>query len=85
MSLKKTIISISKNELQYKILFEAAVILSDSTIKALAEKCKEIIQIVYDEGWFYHSNIRDVIKDYQYHNKELVWFATWLSNKGKAK
>jgi hypothetical protein len=84
MSLKEIIFSLSKNEQDYKILFESAVILSDSKIKPLAEKCKGIVQVVYDERWFYHSNIRDVIKDYEYHNKELIWFATWLSNKGKA-
>jgi hypothetical protein len=76
--LKDPIVKCKRQKINYQILFEAAVILSDSKLTVLAKKCKNIVQTVYKNEWCYHSNIRDVIKDYEYHGKKLAWFEQWL-------
>lgn len=73
-----------KNKSQYQQLFEAAVILSDSLKSVLANRCKKIISDVYHNKWTYYSNMRHVLKDYEYHGKKLLWFEEWLKD-GKKK
>lgn len=82
LALTSTIIDSTKNEEEYQELFESAVVLADSLNEKLASKCKEIVKTVYKEKWFYYSNIRDVIKNYEYHEIKLIWFGAWLVNKG---
>jgi hypothetical protein len=77
-SLEKVIISTKRRKEKYQQLFEAAVILSDSEKQTLDNKCRRIVSVVYQKQWFYYSNIRDVIKDYEYHGKKLLWFEEWL-------
>lgn len=78
------IIKCKKAKYVYQRLFEASVILADSSKSGLAKKSKKIVSDVYHNKWNYHSNIRDVIKEYQYHGKELVWYEAWLKD-GKRK
>jgi len=42
----------------------------------LAEKCKEIVVTVDEKSWGYYSNIRDVIKDFEYQGLKLVGLDT---------
>lgn len=78
--LGKAITSCKKQKIKYQKLFEAAVILSDSTKDKLSTKCKKIVSAVYQNRWYFRSNIRDVIKDYEYHGKKLGWFEEWLKS-----
>jgi hypothetical protein len=61
-----------------KALFEASLPLADSSIPDLAGKARQIIKKVDKNGWGYYSNIRDLIKDYEYHGLTLKWFEEWL-------
>ncbi|MCG9900924.1 MAG: hypothetical protein MH132_13050 [Hydrotalea sp.] len=61
-----------------RALFNASVPLADSSIKDLADKARHIVQKVDKNRWGYYSNIRDIIKDYEYHGFTLKWFEDWL-------
>lgn len=61
-----------------KALFDAALPLADSSIQDIAEKAKQIVKKVDKNRWGYYSNIRDLIKDYEYHGLTLKWFEEWL-------
>lgn len=62
-------------------LFYVAVPLSDSQDKYVAEKAIEIIKTTHSNRWGLYSNIRDVIKYYEYFGIKLVWFEEWLTRR----
>ena len=76
----KNIFSTSKiTKENCRALFGASVSLADSSIEDLADKARQIVQKVDKNRWGYYSNIRDVIKDYEYHGLTLKWFEDWLT------
>ena len=77
-TLKNIFLTSKINKENCKALFDASVPLSDSSIKELAEKARQIIQKVDINKWGYYSNIRDILKDYEYHGLTLTWFEEWL-------
>jgi hypothetical protein len=83
LALLATIISAKATKKNFQILFNAAVLLSDSQNTVLANKCREIIQTVHEKKWGFYSNIRDIIKAFEYHNITLQWFGQWLTNRAK--
>jgi predicted transcriptional regulator len=83
-ALMSVLVTIDLNEDTCRSLFDAAVSLSDSLIDTLAEKCQQIIQAVHSNQWGYYSNIRDILKDYEYHGKKLNWFSEWLTERATA-
>lgn len=64
-------------------LFRAAVLLSDSTDLLLATKCMKIITMVHARRWGHYSNIRDILKEHEYHQITLKRFGTWLASRSK--
>lgn len=66
------------NKENCKALFDASLPLADSSIPNLAGKARQIIMKVDKNGWGCYSNIRDLIKDYEYHGLLLKWFEEWL-------
>jgi hypothetical protein len=66
------------NKENCKALFDASLPLADSSIQDLADKARQIIKNVDKNRWEYYSNIRDLIKDYEYHGLTLKWFEEWL-------
>lgn len=77
-TLKDIFITSKVNKETCKVLFNASVSLSDSSTQEVAEKARQIIQKVDTNNWGYYSNIRDILKDYEYHGLKLKWFGEWL-------
>ncbi|MCT4326172.1 hypothetical protein HZP16_08660 [Elizabethkingia anophelis] len=61
-------------------LFDCCTVLSDSCDKQLARISKEIIITSYKKKYYPPSNIRDAIKELQYHKINAIWFENWLIN-----
>lgn len=61
-------------------LFDCCTILSDSSDFKLAKISKEIIITSYKKHYYPQSNIRDAIKELQYHKVNIIWFEKWLIN-----
>ncbi len=81
--LKNSILSFNQDKVEGIILFESAAILADSLEKKVAEKCKEIIKLVYQNTWIHNSEIRDLMKIYEYFGIKLIWFGEWLKVKNE--
>ncbi|SFN42307.1 hypothetical protein SAMN05421594_2727 [Chryseobacterium oleae] len=63
-------------------LFDCCTVLSDSSDLQLAKISKQIVITSFKKSYYPHSNIRDSIKELQYHNIHVIWFEEWLL-KGK--
>jgi hypothetical protein len=80
-NLTHLILSAKLNKKTCQILFNAAAVLSDSQSLPLADKCKEIIRITYKNKWYLYSNIRDILKEFEYYELRLTWYGEWLLKK----
>ena len=58
--------------------FDISLILADSRKVKLAEKSRNNVVQIYKNDWGYFSNIRNVLKSYEYVGKKLPWFKSWL-------
>jgi hypothetical protein len=75
------ILGSQSNKKNCQILFNAAAVLSDSPSPQLANKCKELIKAAYKNKWYLNSNIRDILKEFEYYGLKLTWFGEWLKLK----
>lgn len=77
--LRNTFLNVNINKENCRILFDTAISLADSTIKELSEKAKLIVQKVDQNNWYFQSNLRDVLKDFEYYGKPLIWYGEYLT------
>lgn len=81
VNLTNVILMSKPNKKNCQILFNVAAVLSDSQIMPIANKCKELIRTTYKNKWYLYSNIRDILKEFEYYDLKLKWFGEWLLNK----
>jgi hypothetical protein len=61
-------------------IFEAAIILADSSDKNLADKCKNIVADIHKNELGIHSNIKDVLREIECQAIKPLWFRRWIEN-----
>lgn len=63
-------------------LFLASVILGDSSDDELSAISKRNVEIVHKNEWFEYSNIKDILRYFDYCGMKIKWFETWLQEGG---
>ncbi|KAB2447021.1 hypothetical protein ACQCWD_20700 [Bacillus thuringiensis] len=63
-------------------LFLASVILGDSLDDDLSAISKKNVEIVHKNDWYSYSNIKDILRYFDYCGIEIKWFETWLQEGG---
>ncbi|ATB51290.1 hypothetical protein [Corallococcus macrosporus] len=62
-------------------LFLAAVILADSSNKALAACCQRLVLLATEKDWSGFSNTKDALRTLEFQGRAPTWFRNWLTER----
>lgn len=63
-------------------IFEAAIILADSSDKRLSDRCRSMVANVHEKELLWYSNIEDILIEIEQQGVKLVWFREWIETGG---
>lgn len=63
-------------------VFEAAIMLADSSDKQLSEKCQNMVADIHKNELVWYSNIKDILRELEYQGIKPVWFRKWIESGG---
>ncbi|UBF28225.1 hypothetical protein K9N68_10275 [Kovacikia minuta CCNUW1] len=63
-------------------VFEAAIVLADSSDKQLSDRCRSIVSDIHRNELVWYSNIKDVLREIEQQGVKLVWFREWIETGG---
>ncbi|WP_040206394.1 hypothetical protein [Neobacillus jeddahensis] len=80
--ISKTLIEIPINEENSAILFLASVLLSDSDNEELSSISKNNVELVHKYDWYGYSNIKDIVRYFDFYDIEVKWLYSWIEDGG---
>ena len=80
--ISKTLIEVQINEENCVVLFLASVLLSDSNNEELSSISKNNIELVHKHDWYGYSNIKDIVRYFDYYDIEVKWLYSWIKDGG---
>ena len=63
-------------------IFEAAIILADSSDKRLSEKCQDMVADIHKNELVWYSNVKDILRELEHQGIKPVWFRKWIETGG---
>jgi hypothetical protein len=81
-ALAKTLIDVPINEENSGILFLASVLLSDSQNEELSSISRSNVELVHKNDWYGYSNIKDIVRYFDFYNIEVKWLYSWIEQGG---
>ena len=80
--LANTIKEVSINEDNCDRLFLASVLLCDAEDEQLSNISKRNVELVHKSGWYGYSNIKDIVRYFDFYGIEVKWLYSWILQKG---
>jgi len=77
-SLRSIILDIDLSEDEVDNILWAAIVLTDSKDEELSKRCKDIVEEAYNQA---STDVKDIIKYFQYKNITLTWIEEWMEKK----
>ena len=59
-------------------IFEAAVVLADSSDKILSDRCRNIVVDINEKKLVFYFTIKDVLREIEQQGVKLIWFREWI-------
>lgn len=81
-ALAKTLMEVPINEGNSEMLFLASVLLSDSQNEKLSNVSRRNVELVHKYGWYGYSNIKDVVRYFDFYDIEVEWLYSWIEQGG---
>jgi hypothetical protein len=82
MGLKLFLLSVKVDQNNAFEIFEAAIILADSQDKNLSDRCRSMVIEIHKNELVWYSNIKDVLREIEQQEVNLVWFREWIETGG---
>ncbi|SDM42469.1 hypothetical protein SAMN05428961_11730 [Paenibacillus sp. OK060] len=83
--LSKAIKELTINEENCWQLFLASVLLCDSEDEELAESAKKNVELAHQNDWYGYSNIKDIVRYFDYYGITVQWLYSWIRSEGHLK
>lgn len=83
--LSKTIKEIPINEDNCWQLYPASVLLCDSEDQELSCIVKKNVELAHQNDWYGYSNVKDIIRYFDYYGITVQWLYTWIQSEGHIK
>lgn len=80
--LSKTLIEVPISDENSELLFLASVLLSDSDNEQLSSISKSNVKLVHKHGWYGYSNIKDIVRYFDFYDIEVKWLYAWIEDGG---
>jgi hypothetical protein len=83
--LSKTLKEITINEENCGQLFLPSVIICDSEDHELSCIAKKNVELTHQNDWYEYSNIKDIVRYFEYQGITVQWLYSWIEGKGHLK
>ncbi|MEH7124571.1 hypothetical protein V7127_15215 [Bacillus sp. JJ1773] len=81
-ALSKTLIEVPINEENSELLFLASVLLCDLDNEQISRISKNNLEIVHKYHWYGYSNIKDIVRYFDFYDIEVKWLYSWIEQGG---
>jgi len=82
IGLKSFLLDVKVDEDSAFEIFEAAIVLADSSDKQLSDRCRSIVFDIHKNELVGYSNIKDILREIAQQGVKLVWFREWIETGG---
>ncbi len=82
IGLKSFLLDVKVDEDSAFEIFEASIVLADSSDKQLSDRCRNIVFDIHKNELAWYSNIKDVLREIEQQGVKLVWFREWIETGG---
>jgi hypothetical protein len=80
MGLRSFLLNAEVDEDNVFEIFEAAIILADSSDEKLSSKCRNIVADVYENELAWDSSMKNILREIERKGIKPVWFREWIEN-----
>ncbi|MBO0995679.1 hypothetical protein [Bacillus sp. SD088] len=81
-AISKTLFEVPISEDNNESLFLASVLLCDSKDEKLSSISKRNVKLVHKYDWYGYSNIKDIVRYFDFHEIEVKWLYSWIEKGG---
>jgi hypothetical protein len=82
IGLKSFMINVVVDQDSASEIFEAAIVLADSSDKTLSDRCRSIVVDIHKNKLVPYFNRQDVLRKIEQHEVKLIWFREWKETDG---
>lgn len=81
-AISKTLFEVPISEVNSESLFLASVLLCDSEDEKISSISKKNVELVHKNNWYGYSNIKDIVRYFNYYEIEVKWLYLWIEEGG---